>query len=101
MVHWADPPDEQVVFVKAGPCSKNTGIMNLDGVEQASPHDICVDDDLMGGIRHCLPHTLVADIKSMFVVLGAPALSLRPCALALDKSKLLYIRSVQNLLDLT
>ena len=76
------------------------GILNPDGTEQASPHDIYVDDNLMGDVRRRLPYTLVTAIESIFVVLGVPVLVLRPCALALDKSKLLYINAIQSL-DLT
>ena len=75
--------------------------MNPDGTKQASPHNIYVYGDLMGDVRRRLPYTLVAAIESIFVVLGLPALVLRPCALALDKWKLLHIHAIQTLLGLT
>ena len=75
--------------------------MNPDGTKQASPHNIYVDDNLMGDVQSRLPYTLVASIESIFVVLGLPALVLQPCALALDKWKLLQIHAIQTLLGLT
>ena len=75
--------------------------MNPDGTEQASPHNIYVDADLMGDVRLRLLYTLVTAIESIFVVLGVRALVFRHCALALDKWKLLYINAIQTLLGLT
>ena len=75
--------------------------MNPDGTEQASPHNIYVDADLMGDVRRRLPYTLVATIESIFVILVLPALVLRPCTLGLDKWKLMYIHAIQVLLGLT
>ena len=45
------PPKKDVRFVQAESCSKNRGVINNDGVEQPSPHNIYVDDNLMADIR--------------------------------------------------
>ena len=59
-------PGRTSPFVRAEPCPKNIDIMNPDSTEQASPHNIYVDDDLMGDVRCCLPYTLVAAIERIF-----------------------------------
>ena len=100
MIKWSDPPDDNVVFTQAAPCSKNRGILNLDGTEKPSPHHIYVDDDLMGDIRRRLVHTLAAAIQSVFIIMGFPETFLRPYAMALDKWKLLSVNHTLILLGL-
>ena len=48
----------------------------------------------MGDIRHRLVHILAAAIQSVFVIMGFPETFLRPCAMALDKWKLLSINPI-------
>ena len=91
MIKWSDPPGDDVVYTQVTSCSRKPGIKNPDGTEKPSPHHIYVDDDLMGDIRRRLVHTLVAAIQSVFIIMGFPETFLRPCAMALDKWKLLSV----------
>ena len=100
MIKWSDPPDDDVVFTQATPCSKNRGILNSDGTEKPLPHHIYVDDDLMGCIRRRLVHTLAAAIRSVFIIMGFPETFLRPYAMALDKWKLLSVNHTLIILGL-
>ena len=77
---------------------KNRGIINSNGTEKPSPHHIYVDGDLMGDIRRRLVHTLAAAIQSVFIIMGFPETFLRPCAMALDKWKLLSVNHILILL---
>ena len=69
-------------------------------MEQPSPHNIYVDDNLMADIRRRMSQTLAAAVEAIFVIMGLPNLALRPCAVALDKLLLLKVNAVQILLGL-
>jgi len=66
MVRWAEDPEESVVFVPASSCSNNKGVINDDGSEQPSQHNIHVDDNMMADIKRRLIQTLVAVIEAIF-----------------------------------
>jgi hypothetical protein len=100
LVRWSEPPGSEVVFVKAKKCSKNRGILNDDGTEQPTPHNIYVDDNLMADTRERMPFTLAAAVEAIFVIMGFPRLLLRPSAVAMDKWKLLMVSPIQILLGL-
>ena len=59
-----------------------------------------MDDDLIGDVRRRLPYTLAAAIQSVFIIMGFPEIFLRPCAIALDRWKLLSINPILILLGL-
>ena len=54
----------------------------------------------MGDVERRLPFTLAAAIQSIFIIMGFPEIFLRPCAMALDKWKLLSINPILILLGL-
>ena len=101
MVKWADEPDESVHFVPAKGCSKNKGLINEDGSEKPSQHNIYVGDNMMADIRRRLVQALVAAIEAIFVIMGLPNLALRPCAVAMDKWTKLNVHAIQILLGLS
>ena len=59
-----------------GKDSKNLGIINDNGVRQASPHTIYVNDNLMADTRRRLSQALAAAIEAISVIMGRPHLAL-------------------------
>jgi len=100
LIRWHEPPNEGLKFVQADKDSKNLGIIDDNGRERASPHNIYVDDNLMADTRRRLPQTLAAAIEAIFVIMGQPNLALRKCAVAMDKWLKLEVHAVQVLLGL-
>lgn len=100
MVGWEPEPADDVIFVQATKCTKNTGILDENGMEKPSPHNIYVDDDLIADTRRRMPQALVSAIEAIFTVMGAPCVRLRACAIALDKWQKLYVSYCVVLLGL-
>ena len=100
MMRWAEDPEESVLFVPASSCSKNKGVINDDGSEQPSQHNIYVDNNMVADIKRRLIQALVAAIDAIFVIMGIPNLLLRPCAVALDKWLKLNVHAIHILLGL-
>ena len=67
---WSDPPDASVTFAPVKAYSKNPGIINADGIEQSSQHNIYVDTNLLTDTRRCLPFARAAAIEAIFVIMG-------------------------------
>ncbi|KAL7525764.1 hypothetical protein ACHAXR_001151, partial [Thalassiosira sp. AJA248-18] len=72
-------------------CTKNKGILDDNGLEKPTPHNIYVDDDLIADTRRQMPQALVSAIEAIFTVMGAPCVRHRACAIALDKWQRLYV----------
>ena len=85
MVTWEDIPADDVVFVQATKCKQHQGILDENGDELPTPHNIYVDDDLIADTRKRMPQALASAIEAIFTVMGAPCIRLRACAIALDK----------------
>ena len=100
MVRWSKPAGPEVRYVQAVRDDVNTGIINEDGTEQASPHHIYVDDNLMADIRRRMPQTLASAAEAIFTVMGAPMPHIRQCAVALDKWRELVVSHILVMLGL-
>ena len=100
MIRWEPPPPPGTQFVQAQPCLRNRGIVNNDGTTKPTPHHIYVDDNLLADTRPRMPSTLAAGIDAIFRVMGYPNITVRPCALALNKWKELIVSHTMVLLGL-
>ena len=68
---WDDEPGDGIVFIPGTACSKyNQGIINADGIEESSPYNIFVDNNLMADIRHSVPMPLVAAAENISTIMG-------------------------------
>lgn len=91
--------DEDIPITPASSCTKNQGIFT-HGPSRKTPHFIYVDDDLMADTPPRMPFTIASVLHAVYNVMGWPKLCVRPSPIALDKWKLLRLRTRQILLGL-
>ena len=85
LISWDPPAPAGTHFVQASACNKNRGIIDKDGNERPSEHNIYVDDDLIADIRRRLPYALAAVIEAIFTVMGLPMTRMRQVAVSVEK----------------
>ena len=91
VIRWAPLPGPDVQFAQAKSCSKNKGILDENGNEKPSEHNIYVDDDLMGDIPPRMPLAIASAAEAIFTVMGVPMLRLRQSAVAMAKWRQLIV----------
>jgi hypothetical protein len=100
MINWEEN-DPGVVLTPAVACELNPVLPLTPGGLTTQPARIYVDDALMFGWRRThMEMTLAAMIEAIFVVMGEPDTTLRQCPLAMDKWRVLIVKTVQVMLGL-
>ena len=80
---------------------KNKAVMNEDGSEQPSQHNIYVGDNMMSCIKRKLIQALVAASETSFIIMGVTTLLLCPWAVAMDEWMKSNVHVIQILLRLS
>ena len=66
MITWNTEVPEGTVFVQATADRQNPGILNDNGTEQPTPHNIYVDANLIADIGRRMPFALTAAAAAIF-----------------------------------
>jgi hypothetical protein len=100
MINWEEN-NPGVVLTPAVACELNPVLPLTPGGLITQPARIYVDDALMFRWRRMhMEMTLGAMIEAIFVVMGEPDTTLCQCPLAMDKWRVLIVKTVQLMLGL-
>ena len=74
-------------FTQATPDSLNTGVLDAEGNDAKTPHDMFVDDDIYAEIycRERIEQAIAASIEAIFILLGDAAIHERQHPVSFDK----------------
>jgi hypothetical protein len=85
MISWEET-DPTALITQAVPCSMNKGTIDAQGNRAKLPARINIDDTLVLALSKChMMQVLAALIKTIFVIMGKPDMTVWQCPLAMDK----------------